>query len=56
MRPVATATVRAVRSEPMTETPRALPTWRTVVLAPLATPEPSNGKHAARHLRATESL
>ena len=27
----------------MTATPSALPTWRTVVLAPLATPEPSVG-------------
>src|SRR5256714_10480446 len=28
----------------------------TLPVPPLATPEPSNGKHAARHLRATESL
>ena len=35
--------VCAVRSEPITATPRALPTWRTVVFDPLATPELSGG-------------
>ena len=35
--------VWAVSSEPMTATPSALPTWRTVVFAPLATPELSFG-------------
>ena len=33
----------ALSSEPIIATPNAAPTWRTVVFAPLATPELSAG-------------
>ena len=40
---VAERMVCTVSSDPITDTPRALPTWRMVLLAPLAPPEPSDG-------------
>ena len=43
MRPAAALMLCTVSSEPMTDTPRALPTWRMVVFAPLATPELAAG-------------
>ena len=43
MRSVAARIVWTDRMLPMTATPSALPTWRAVVLAPLATPELSAG-------------
>ena len=36
-------TVRLANTEPMTATPSAAPTWRTVELVPLATPDFSGG-------------
>ena len=40
---VAWLIVCVVRIAPITATPSAMPTWRTVVFAPLATPELSFG-------------